>query len=172
MRSSAGKITSGLGVLSLSTTLPVAASGQGVPVADGTALIQHGLEIAQMATLTGARELEAEKKRWITELRQDQPAALDVTLAMMTGQAPFIGDLEVLPGAEAAVLYAVEDSNPYAARLFGEGISDREGKFTATVTYRFKPARETALDLVWQNPTGFLATDYRITAETLTAPES
>lgn len=54
----------------------------------------------------------------------------------------------------------------------GEGIADREGKFTATVTYRFEPSRETALNLVWQNPTGFLVTDYRITAETLAAPES
>ena len=53
----------------------------------------------------------------------------------------------------------------------GEGIPDREGKFTATVTYRFEPSKQTALDLVWQNPTGFLATDYRITAETL-APKA
>lgn len=53
----------------------------------------------------------------------------------------------------------------------GEGIPDKEGKFTATVTFRFEPTRETALDLVWQNPTGFLVTDYRLTAETLTPPE-
>ena len=53
----------------------------------------------------------------------------------------------------------------------GEGVADREGKFTATVTYRFEPTKETALDLVWQNPTGFLVTDYRITAETLTPKE-
>ena len=53
----------------------------------------------------------------------------------------------------------------------GEGIPDRAGKFTATVTFRFEPTKETALDLVWQNPTGFLVTDYRITAETLTSPE-
>lgn len=53
----------------------------------------------------------------------------------------------------------------------GEGIPDREGKFTATVTYRFEPTRQTALDLVWQNPTGFLVTDYRLTAETLAPPE-
>ena len=52
----------------------------------------------------------------------------------------------------------------------GEGIPDRIGKFTATVTYRFEPSKQTALDLVWQNPTGFLVTDYRLTAETL-APE-
>lgn len=54
----------------------------------------------------------------------------------------------------------------------GEGIPDREGKFTATVTYRFEPTRQTALDLVWQNPTGFLVTDYRVTAETLAAQEN
>ena len=53
----------------------------------------------------------------------------------------------------------------------GEGVPDREGKFTATVTFRFAPSRQTALDLVWQNPTGFLVTDYRITAETLASQE-
>jgi type IV secretion system protein VirB8 len=53
----------------------------------------------------------------------------------------------------------------------GEGVPDRIGKFTATVTYRFEPSKQTALDLVWQNPTGFLVTDYRITAETLTPQE-
>ena len=53
----------------------------------------------------------------------------------------------------------------------GEGISDREGKFTATVTFRFEPTKQTALDLVWQNPTGFLVTDYRLTSEALTPSE-
>ncbi|MBC7140628.1 MAG: type IV secretion system protein [Rhodobacteraceae bacterium] len=53
----------------------------------------------------------------------------------------------------------------------GEGVPDRIGKFTATVTYRFAPSRQTALDLVWQNPTGFLVTDYRMTAETLPQEE-
>jgi len=49
----------------------------------------------------------------------------------------------------------------------GEGVPDRSGKFTATVTYRFEPTRESALDLVWQNPTGFIVTDYRLTAESM-----
>jgi type IV secretion system protein VirB8 len=53
----------------------------------------------------------------------------------------------------------------------GEGIPDREGKFTATVTFRFEPTRETALNLIWQNPTGFLVTDYRLTSEALTPSE-
>jgi hypothetical protein len=93
------------------------AAAQGVPVADGKSIIQHVLEIAQMSYLTGGRELEADKKRRIDELHQDQLDALDATLAMMTGKTPWIGDLEVIPGAEAEVLYAVEDNNPYADGL-------------------------------------------------------
>jgi type IV secretion system protein VirB8 len=54
----------------------------------------------------------------------------------------------------------------------GEGVADREGKFTATVTFRFEPTKETALDLVWQNPTGFLVTDYRLTSEAMTEEKS
>ncbi|WP_444451257.1 VirB8/TrbF family protein (plasmid) [Rhodobacter capsulatus] len=49
--------------------------------------------------------------------------------------------------------------------------ADRESKFTATVTFRFEPSKESALDLVWQNPTGFLVTDYRLTAESLQPQE-
>ena len=102
-------------------TLPWPASAQGVPIVDPKSIIQHGLEIAQMSYLTGARELEADKKARIAELHQEQLEALDATLAMMTGNTPWIGDLEVIPGAEAAVLYDVEDDSPYAARLFGDG---------------------------------------------------
>lgn len=97
-----------------------AAQAQGVPVVDGKSVVQQALEIAEMSALSGARELEAEKKGQMAGLHQEQLEALDATLAMMTGAAPFLGDLDMLPGAEADVLYAVEDNNPYAARLFGE----------------------------------------------------
>lgn len=164
MRSSAGKITSCLGALALSAALPMEALGQGVPVADGTALIQHGLEIAQMTTLTGARELEAAKTRRITELHQDQLAALDATLAMMTGQAPFIGDLETLPGAEAAVLYAVEDSNPYATRLFGDAKTSIEEMIVETAQ---KYAGHPGLSKAGLNPL-----EFRIWFQSLVKQES
>ena len=108
------------------------AVAQGVPIADSKSIVQHVLEIAQMSYLTGGRELEADKKRRIDELHQDQLDALDATLAMMTGQTPWIGDLEVIPGAEAEVLYAVEDSNPYAARLFGDAKTSIEEMIVAT----------------------------------------
>lgn len=132
MRPSAGKIISCLGAIALGAVFPMEARAQGVPISDGTSLIQHTLEIAQMTTLTGARELETEKKRRITELHRDQLAALDATLAAMTGHAPFIGDLETLPGAEAKVLYAVDDSNPHAARLFGDAKTSIEEMIVET----------------------------------------
>lgn len=116
----------------MATALPLAAFAQGVPIADGKSIIQQALEIAQMSYLTGARELEADKKARIAELHREQLAALDATLAMMTGQTPWIGDLEVIPGAEAEVLYDVEDDSPYAARLFGDGTTGIEEMIVAT----------------------------------------
>jgi hypothetical protein len=122
-----------IGALALGVAvLPWPASAQGVPIVDPKSIIQHGLEIAQMSYLTGARELDVDKKRRIDELHQDQLDALDATLAMMTGQTPWIGDLEAMPGAEAEVLYAVEDNNPYAARLFGDAKTSIEEMIVAT----------------------------------------
>lgn len=116
----------------MAAALPLAAFAQGVPIADGKSIIQHSLEIAQMSYLSGARELEADKKARIAELHQEQLDALDATLAMMTGNTPWIGDLEVIPGAEAEVLYDVEDDSPYAARLFGDGKTGIEEMIVAT----------------------------------------
>lgn len=122
-----------IGALALGVAvLPWPATAQGVPIVDPKSIIQHGLEIAQMSYLTGERELETDKKRRIDELHQDQLDALDATLAMMTGQTPWIGDLEVIPGAEAEVLYAVEDNNPYADRLFGDAKTSIEEMIVAT----------------------------------------
>ncbi|MEO8245044.1 MAG: lytic transglycosylase domain-containing protein [bacterium] len=129
----AGKSQRSVRVLALATAaLPFMAAAQGVPIVDPKSIIQHGLEIAQMSYLTGARELEADKKRRIDALHQEQLDALDATLAMMTGKTPWIGDLEILPGAEAEVLYAVEDNNPYADRLFGDAKTSIEEMIVAT----------------------------------------
>lgn len=116
----------------MAAALPLAGFAQGVPIADGKSIIQHSLEIAQMSYLSGARELEADKKARIAELHQEQLDALDATLAMMTGQTQWIGDLEVILGAETDVLYDVEDDSPYAARLFGDGKTGIEEMIVAT----------------------------------------
>ena len=51
------------------------------------------------------------------------------------------------------------------------GDPDRIGKFYATVTFRFTPSQQSAVQLVWENPTGFMVTDYRVTSESFEADE-
>ncbi len=148
----------------MATALPLAAFAQGVPIADGKSIIQHSLEIAQMSYLTGARELEADKKARIAELHQEQLDALDATLAMMTGKTPWIGDLEVIPGAEAEVLYDVEDDSPYAARLFGDG---KTGIEEMIVTTAKKYAGHPGLARAGLNPV-----EFRIWFQSLVKQES
>lgn len=148
----------------MATALPLAAFAQGVPIADGKSIIQHSLEIAQMSYLTGARELEADKKARISELHQEQLAALDATLAMMTGTTPWIDDLEVIPGAEAEVLYDVEDDSPYAARLFGDG---KTGIEEMIVTTAKKYAGHPGLARAGLNPV-----EFRIWFQSLVKQES
>ena len=148
----------------MATALPLAAFAQGVPIADGKSIIQHSLEIAQMSYLTGARELEADKKARIAELHQEQLEALDATLAMMTGNTPWIGDLEVIPGAEAEVLYDVKDDSPYAARLFGDG---KTGIEEMIVTTAKKYAGHPGLARAGLNPV-----EFRIWFQSLVKQES
>lgn len=148
----------------MAAALPLAAFAQGVPIADGKSIIQHSLEIAQMSYLTGARELEADKKARISELHQEQLAALDATLAMMTGTTPWIDDLEVIPGAEAEVLYDVEDDSPYAARLFGDG---KTGIEEMIVTTAKKYAGHPGLARAGLNPV-----EFRIWFQSLVKQES
>ena len=120
--------------------------------------------MAQMTTLTGARELEADKKRRLSDLQQAQLDALDATLAMMSGTTPWIGDLEALPKAEADTLYAVEDSNPYAARLFGDAKTSIEEMIVATAQ---KYASHPALARAGLNPV-----EFRIWFQSLVKQES
>jgi hypothetical protein len=144
--------------------LPLVATAQGVPIVDGKSIIQHGLEIAEMLTLSGARQLETEKKSRLAELHQEQLEALDAMLAMMTGAAPFLGDLEVLPGAEAEVLYDVEDDSPYAARLFGDAKTSIEEMIVATA---MKYAGHPGLARAGLNPV-----EFRIWFQSLVKQES
>jgi hypothetical protein len=161
----AAKSTRSVGALVLTAAvLPLAGFAQGVPIADGKSIVQHSLEIAQMSYLTGARELEADKKARMAELHQEQLAALDATLAMMTGTTPWIGDLEVIPGAEAEVLYDVEDDSPYPARLFGDGKTGIEEMIVATAK---KHAGHPGLARAGLNPV-----EFRIWFQSLVKQES
>lgn len=81
-------------------------------------------------------------------------------------------------GASAKATVAVTSITPitettyqvrYTKTLAREADPERVGKFYATVTFRFAPSQQSAISLVWENPTGFIVTDYRVTAETFEA---
>ncbi|NBZ89209.1 lytic transglycosylase domain-containing protein [Stagnihabitans tardus] len=143
---------------------PALSLAQGVPTVDARTAIQNALEIAQMTTLTGARELETEKKRRLADLQADQLAALDATLAAMRGPDLSLGGLEDIPGAEAQVLYDVEDDSPYAARLFGDAKTSVEEMIVATAQ---KYATHPGLARTGLNPT-----EFRIWFQSLVKQES
>lgn len=97
------------------------AEAQGVPVIDGKATVLHAEEVTREAALRLEMETASAKRDELSKLHDEQVAALDATLALLTGAAPFIGDLEDLPGGlGASEVYAIEDNNPYANRLFGD----------------------------------------------------
>jgi soluble lytic murein transglycosylase-like protein len=100
---------------------PNALGAQGVPTIDGKSAILHGEEVTREVALRTALELQNAKRKELRSLHDQQLAALDATLAMLTGSFDGIGDLEGLPGELAATeAYAIDDNNPYTARLFGD----------------------------------------------------
>jgi type IV secretion system protein VirB8 len=55
----------------------------------------------------------------------------------------------------------------FTKTLTQPGQPERQGNFTATIASQFLPTQETALELVWQNPFGFVVTSYRVTSDSL-----
>lgn len=101
--------------------LSTEAGAQGVPVIDGKSNVLHVEEVTRETALREEMETTSAKRDEISRLHDEQIAALDATLALLTGAAPFIGDLEDMSGGlSASEVYAIEDNNPYAGRLFGD----------------------------------------------------
>jgi soluble lytic murein transglycosylase-like protein len=124
---------------------PIAATGAGVPSVDikqiGQWLLQKQQDLAQRAAETG----ENARRDKISQRQQDQLAALDQTLQRITGSSRFLPELEAGSGATdgiaATEVYAIEDDNPYAARLFGDAPATIEEMIAETaVKYANHPA--------------------------------
>ena len=109
-------------VVILSLCCPVSSvTAQGVPTHDGRSFVLHGEEVTREAALRTELAAQNVKRGELLRLHDAQIAALDATLAMLTGTSAFIGDLEGLSGGLAASeAYAIDDNNPYAGRLFGD----------------------------------------------------
>lgn len=96
------------------------ASAQGVPEIDVSAIAQL------RAMVLGARDEHVQELAKTAELetllgtRQDQIAALQETIDMLRGTSGFTTGLESLGGMAASDVYAIDDNNPFAGRLFGD----------------------------------------------------
>lgn len=109
------------GLVSLSALLAVTGSfAQGVPVVDSKALAQNAAILAEEQTQTATEVAESTKRDRIKMLRQEQLTALDALLQAVTGASTATGSIETLSGAAASDVYAIDDNNPYAPRLFGD----------------------------------------------------
>ena len=100
---------------------PISGIAQGVPTVGGKAIILRGEEASREVALRTELETQIAKREELSRLHDEQIAALDATLAMLTGSSAFIGDLEGIGGGLGATdAYAIDDNNPYADRLFGD----------------------------------------------------
>jgi hypothetical protein len=100
---------------------PQVAGAQGVPIFDGKAVVLQGGQLSEEAALRAELEAQNLKRDQVSRLDDEQIAALEQTLAMLTGSSAFIDDLEGMGGSLAASeAYAIDDNNTYAGRLFGD----------------------------------------------------
>lgn len=124
---------------------PSAVWSQGVPTADLKKVSVEVLTIDAERAKTAAEVAENEKRAELARHQADQLAALDETLRLLTGTSAFLPDLEAGgAGGEAyasAAVYAIDDNNPYAERLFGDAPATIEQMIAETaVKYANHPA--------------------------------
>ncbi len=103
---------------------PLAVLAQGVPDIDAKGILAI---ILQLDTGHETRTAEIEETARQTELlsrEEEQLAALDGTLELLTGTSAFIPGLEEGGGAggayAASTVYAIDDNNPYVDRIMGD----------------------------------------------------
>lgn len=110
----------------LVSAAPFYASAQGVPTVDLQQIGQWLLQRQQSFLMQSAERQENVRRDGIIRQQNDQLAALDETLNLLTGTSQFVPDMEGsnnnMAGGQPAAqeVYAIDDNNPYAARLFGD----------------------------------------------------
>lgn len=123
----------------------VPALSQGVPSVDlkqiAQWLMQKSVNSARMTAETG----ENARRNVIAARQDEQLAALDKTLELLTGTSAFIPELE--SGGDggmsyaSATVYSINDDNPYADRLFGDAPATIEQMIAETaMKYSGHPA--------------------------------
>ncbi|MFC0341976.1 lytic transglycosylase domain-containing protein [Paracoccus niistensis] len=107
--------------------IPAGVAGQGVPVGDFKRIALEVLGLNEEAAKTKEAQAKNEERLKQVKARTDQLAAAQQTLNLLTETSRFVPDLEgagVSGGGGAftgaAEIYAIEDNNPYAARIMGD----------------------------------------------------
>ncbi|MGB3313818.1 MAG: lytic transglycosylase domain-containing protein [Albidovulum sp.] len=114
------------------TSAASAALAQGVPVVDAKGIAKGAAVLGEKKALTAAEQAENAKRANITTIRQDQLDAIDSVLSTVTGASAATGSIETLASAQATNVYAIDDNNPYADRLFGDARVTIEQMIIAT----------------------------------------
>ena len=107
--------------------IPAGVAGQGVPIGDFKRIALEVLGLREEAAKTKEEQAKNEERLSQVKARTDQLAAAQETLDLLTETSRFVPDLEgagISGGSGAftgaAEIYAIEDNNPYAARIMGD----------------------------------------------------
>ena len=129
---------------------PMSAVAQGVPTVDVKQIAQWLLQRQADISKTAAEAQENRRRQDILDRQDDQLAALDETLQLLTGTSQFIpglegGGTEFGDSFAAAAVYPIDDDNPYADRLFDDAPSSIEAMIAETaMKYGNHPALASA----------------------------
>lgn len=150
------------------SAVPLLSRAEGVPDIDAKGILAWLLQTEGTTATTTAESEENAKRAKIVQNQQEQLAALDETLEMLTGTSKFVPGLEAGSGAgdafAASAVYSIDDNNPYVDRLMGDAPVTIEQMIAETaVKYGSHPALSKA---------GINAVEFRCWFQSLVKQES
>ena len=148
----------------LPAIMPLTVLAQGVPVIDQGQLLVERLRAGVETELTAQHGQTNNERTTQADLHKAQIEQLEYMLNELSGPGFGSGALEDMTGFEAANVYAIEDNNPHADRLFGDARVTIEQMIIETAqNYAGHPALARA---------GINPTEFRIWFQSLIKQES
>lgn len=117
------------------------AVGQGVPEIDLSQILKFEAQRASLEAQNAEAAKMIEEREAQLAKREDQIAALQETITLLRNSSGLTTNIDSMAGFESANVYAIEDNNPYAARLFGDARETIEQMIAETaIKYGGHPA--------------------------------
>ena len=127
-------------------------AAQGVPAFDTTSFAEFQALLGGQKTLSTQDGATNEQLNEQLGTRSSQILALQDAINALRGQSGFTADLDGLDGVIAGDVYAIDDNNPYASRLFGDTRETIELMIAETAV---KYGSDPALAAIGINPVEF-----------------